>query len=277
MMYEPLDAAMERLLRHADSIKRITFDVGDRMVKVAYLSTSIVSPIEKASTTENDDVPNEKEVNRLHCFQMEKADVVLFHNYLKMKTDLKSELEHVDAVSSYVTGTIFLLKNIESEAFTYNHSGTPKYEFVDTSSTSIFPFLMINVGTGVSVIEVESETSFKRIGGSSIGGGTFVGLGNLLTGDKNVEELLKNAEKGDNSVLDRLVSSYNLGPLVDMAASTIASSFANAGLERHDLENLTPQDSLKSLLYMIINNIGQMAYLYSQKSKIDRVYFNGFF
>lgn len=32
--------------------------------------------------------------------------------------------------------------------------------------------------------QVESENNFSRIGGTSIGGGTFWGLGSLLTGGK---------------------------------------------------------------------------------------------
>ena len=37
-----------------------------------------------------------------------------------------------------------------------------------------------------------SETSFERIGGTATGGGTFWGLGRLLTGAKGFDELLGN-------------------------------------------------------------------------------------
>ena len=44
----------------------------------------------------------------------------------------------------------------------------------------------------MSVIKVTSETSFERIGGTATGGGTFWGLGRLLTGAKGFDELLGN-------------------------------------------------------------------------------------
>ena len=40
------------------------------------------------------------------------------------------------------------------------------------------------IGSGVSVLRVESESKFVRIGGTATGGGTFWGLGCLLTGAK---------------------------------------------------------------------------------------------
>ena len=40
------------------------------------------------------------------------------------------------------------------------------------------------VGSGVSILKVESESKFERIGGTATGGGTFWGLGVLLTGAK---------------------------------------------------------------------------------------------
>lgn len=42
----------------------------------------------------------------------------------------------------------------------------------------------INNSTHLPTLKVESEDKFERIGGSSIGGGTFWGLGALLTKTK---------------------------------------------------------------------------------------------
>ena len=52
--------------------------------------------------------------------------------------------------------------------------------------------MKVTIGSGVSVIKVTSETSFERIGGTATGGGTFWGLGRLLTGAKGFDELLGN-------------------------------------------------------------------------------------
>lgn len=55
-----------------------------------------------------------------------------------------------------------------------------------------------------------SETNYERIGGTSLGGGTFLGLGLLLTGIKNFEDLLKLALKGHHTNVDLLVSWINV-------------------------------------------------------------------
>ena len=54
-------------------------------------------------------------------------------------------------------------------------------------------------------VQVESESSYERIGGTSLGGGTFWGLGTLLTGAKGFDQLLDLASEGDHRNVDLLV------------------------------------------------------------------------
>lgn len=44
---------------------------------------------------------------------------------------------------------------------------------IDFTSISPYPLILVNIGTGVSIVRVESATEFKRISGSGIGGGTY--------------------------------------------------------------------------------------------------------
>ena len=53
--------------------------------------------------------------------------------------------------------------------------------------------------------QVESDSSYERIGGTSLGGGTFWGLGSLLTSAKAFDELLDLASEGDHRNVDLLV------------------------------------------------------------------------
>lgn len=50
----------------------------------------------------------------------------------------------------------------------------------------------------IFVFKVESETSYTRVGGTSMGGGTFWGLGALLTGCKTFDELIQLASSGNH-------------------------------------------------------------------------------
>ena len=43
--------------------------------------------------------------------------------------------------------------------------------------TDTFPYLLVNIGSGVSIICIKNETEWERVGGTAMGGGTFWGLG----------------------------------------------------------------------------------------------------
>ncbi|MGH0189648.1 UNVERIFIED_CONTAM: hypothetical protein FKN15_037215 [Acipenser sinensis] len=104
-----------------------------------------------------------------------------FKDLLEKKLKLKVDKE--DEMSCLIKGCNFVLKNIPHEAFVYVKHAEPEFRF-QTTHPDIFPYLLINIGSGVSIVKVESEDKFERIGGSSIGGGTFWGLGALLTKTK---------------------------------------------------------------------------------------------
>ncbi|VDM70277.1 unnamed protein product [Strongylus vulgaris] len=86
-------------------------------------------------------------------------------------------------MTSLIYGCDFLLKNNEDESFTYHHEaiGIERYQYKPIAADSVYPFLLVNIGTGISVLKVDSPSQFQRVGGSSMGGGAFIGLGHLLT------------------------------------------------------------------------------------------------
>ncbi|NWW72593.1 PANK2 kinase, partial [Climacteris rufus] len=59
--------------------------------------------------------------------------------------------------------------------------------------------------SGVSILAVYSKDNYKRVTGTSLGGGTFFGLCCLLTGCSTFEEALEMASRGDSTKVDKLV------------------------------------------------------------------------
>lgn len=58
----------------------------------------------------------------------------------------------------------------------------PKYEITfENNPTPQFPCLLVNIGSGVSIIKVDEDGKFERVSGTSLGGGTLWGLLSLLT------------------------------------------------------------------------------------------------
>ena len=59
-----------------------------------------------------------------------------------------------------------------------------------------FPCLLVNIGSGVSIIKVDDYGKFERISGTSLGGGTLWGLLSLLTGAKSFDGAFEDDEAG---------------------------------------------------------------------------------
>ena len=68
-----------------------------------------------------------------------------------------------------------------------------------------YPYLLVTIGTGVSILRVDGPRQHERISGSTIGGGTYWGLCRLLTNSESFEDVIDLAEKGDPSKVDMMV------------------------------------------------------------------------
>jgi type II pantothenate kinase len=67
----------------------------------------------------------------------------------------------------------FLIDHDPEEVYHWTDSGERETFNFMTGGKQASPFLLINVGTGVSIIRADSPIEFKRVSGSGIGGGTY--------------------------------------------------------------------------------------------------------
>lgn len=94
---------------------------------------------------------------------------------------------------------------------------------------------------------MESEEKYERIGGSATGGGTFWGLGSLMTKAKSFDELLELAENGDHRSVDMLVKdiyggNYNaMGLTSDLIACSFGKTIRFTGDETFCTRELSMQ------------------------------------
>ncbi|XP_057738408.1 pantothenate kinase 2-like [Arachis stenosperma] len=193
------------------------------------------------------------------------------------KERLGVSLDKEDEMDCLVAGANFLLKAIRHEAFTHMEG---QKEFVQIDPNDLFPYLLVNIGSGVSMIKVDGDGKFERVSGTNVGGGTYWGLGRLLTKCKSFDELLELSQKGDNRTIDMLVGDIYGGldySKIGLSASTIASSFGKTISEKKELEDYRPEDISLSLLRMISYNIGQISYLNALRFGLKRIFFGGFF
>ncbi|TAQ85498.1 hypothetical protein B7494_g6188 [Chlorociboria aeruginascens] len=227
--------------------------------------------------------------------------------YDKIREGLGVDVLREDEMECLIIGLDFFITEIPREVFTY--SEMDPMHFAEPRS-DIYPYLLVNIGSGVSMIKVSGPRAYQRVGGTSLGGGTLWGLLSLLTGARTFDDMLGMAERGDNSKVDMLVGDIygtDYGK-IGLKSSTIASSFGkvfrmkreaereaedSGGLTNGDEESAAQSASSKdpspssppfsaadvsrSLLYAISNNIGQIAYLQSEKHSLSTIYFGGSF
>ncbi|XP_062889228.1 4'-phosphopantetheine phosphatase isoform X2 [Mobula hypostoma] len=299
----------DEIFRNLENAKSFAIDIGGSLTKLAYYST-VQHKVAKVRSFDHygkgpDDEPlyeisvQEEITARLHfvkfenayietCLDFIKAHLVKtetkvikatgggahkFKNLIEKKLGLKVDKE--DEMTCLIKGCNFVLRNIPHEAFVYVKHADPEFRF-QTTHPDIFPYLLVNIGSGVSIVRVESEDQFERIGGSSIGGGTFWGLGALLTKTKRFDELLQLASRGQHTNVDMLVRDIYGGAYecFGLTGDLIASSFGKSATTDKEF---TKEDMAKSLLHMISNDIGQLACLYAKLHNLSRVYFGGFF
>ena len=157
----------------------------------------------------------------------------------------------------------------------------PHSIFSSRNKDTVFPYLVVNIGSGVSILKINGPGNYERVSGSSVGGGTYWGLCRLLlkNSNKSYEDLLNLAESGDASEVDMLVrdiygSSYDNGSL---QGSMVASSFGKLTMKDEPREGVREEDLAIALLMMITNNIGQVAYLNAKLHSCSKIFFVGNF
>jgi pantothenate kinase len=200
------------------------------------------------------------------------------HKYFDLiKEELGIELLRIDEMQTLIMGLNFL-SSLEYEVFTFDQRRDTPVIFCNPNPS--YPYILVNIGSGVSIIKVSQPGSYERISGTSLGGGTLCGLLSLLTDAENYDEMLELSLKGDNKNVDMLVGDIYGGDYskIGLKGSTIASTFGKVfKLSRENRKELRQEDIASSLLYLLSNNIGQIAYLNAQAHGIYRIYFSGFF
>ena len=188
-------------------------------------------------------------------------------------------LQKEDEMACAVAGAKFLLEKIRDEAFTYTDDTKEFISKEALTRESMYPYLLVNIGSGVSIIKVDKD-GHERVSGSNIGGGTFWGLCRLLTGLKDYDEMLKLSAQADNAKVDMLVGDIYGGrdyENIGLSSETIASSFGRVVMDEGSLEDYSKADITLSLLRMISYNIAHISTMNAVKYGLKRIFFGGYF
>jgi len=192
-----------------------------------------------------------------------------------LKKNLNLEFKKYDELKSLILGYVFMNKY---NSFYELDNGIMKKI---PPSDLLFPHVSANIGSGVSILKVESPKKFERVGGTLMGGGTLIGMAKLTIGMDDYNEILELASKGNCENVDITMNDMNCSKSKE---SNTGENLSISSLGKiHELVQSGKKDEIKkedialSLLNLICSHIAQYSVLYAEKDKIDTIYYFGTF
>jgi type II pantothenate kinase len=128
-------------------------------------------------------------------------------------------------------------------------------------------YLLVSLGTGTSILEIDGET-FQRVGGTALGGGTLLGLASLLCGAESFAEAAALAARGERGRVDLLVRDVYPDGDIALPPDLTASNFAK-------LASREPADLAHALMGLLGENIGITCTAVAHTRSIETLVFGG--
>ena len=137
------------------------------------------------------------------------------------------------------------------------------------SEKSLYPYILANLRSGLSVYRVDDLTTARRVSGSSMGGATFASIMKLGTSYSTVCQALDGAKTGDNSEVDVTVGDiYGCNyAAIGLKKDLIASSCG----KMRTSSNYRDQDLARSVAMMIALNVAQILALSAQAEEVKTI------
>ncbi|RUS70788.1 hypothetical protein EGW08_021447 [Elysia chlorotica] len=196
------------------------------------------------------------------------------------ESEVHLQLHKYDELDSLVKGIHYIDRyNLNSECYYFCNPLDPSScEKMPFNFQDPYPYLVVNIGSGVSILSVRSKSQYSRVSGTSLGGGTFLGLCCLLTGCETFEEAIELASRGDSENIDKLVKDIYGGDYnkFGLKGDAVASSFGQM-MSKEKRKSAKKEDLARATLVTLTNNIGSIARMCAKTEKIERVVFVGNF
>lgn len=251
-----------RLPNHTAVVSHVAADIGGSLAKVVYFSREAGANGTRASggrlhflRFETDKIDaciefmRELQTKQRRANGEKEKDLGLcvmatgggaFKYYDRIKERLGVDVMREDEMECLIQGLDFFITEIPREVFRYDDADQENPMRFLEEQTEVYPYLLVNIGSGVSMIKVEGPSRYQRIGGTSLGGGTLWGLLSLLTGARTFDDMLAMSERGVNANVDLLVGDiYGQGmgyEKIGLSERTIASSFGKVFKRKREAE-----------------------------------------
>lgn len=169
-------------------------------------------------------------------------------NYINANQISLSDVEKIYITgvgASYLNGDIYGIPTIRIEEFSAIARGGLALANTDEA-------VVVSMGTGTAFIHALGK-EYSHIGGSGVGGGTIIGLGKLLIGSTDFENICTLAEEGCLNNVDLTVGDISRSDIERLGTDITAANFGNIK------DVVTDCDIAMGLINMVMQTIITMA------------------
>ncbi|WP_240420727.1 type II pantothenate kinase [Paenibacillus periandrae] len=145
--------------------------------------------------------------------------------------------------------------------------------FLEKQGVTETMYVLTNVGTGTSIHLIDSD-QHRRLGGTGVGGGTLIGLSQLLTGLTNYEDIIQGAAMGARDRIDLKVSHIYEGAEPPIPGDLTASNFGRI-LQGASHPPFSREELLASVIGLVGETVATVSVLAAGQSGATTVIFIG--
>jgi len=175
---------------------------------------------------------------------------------------LRVKAARVPEIEAIARGGAYLLKTLRRSS---------------SGRSSLKNVLVVSMGTGTCLVRIETRAggkgkfSFSHVGGTGVGGGTFLGLSSALLSEKDPAKLIKMFERGKTSKVDLSVQDIVGSGIGIVPGTATASNLAKLSREISFSQN----DLAAGIVNLVGQTIGILAVFAAKAYNCDAILLTG--
>ena len=128
--------------------------------------------------------------------------------------------------------------------------------------------IVVSMGTGTSIVYADRKV-IRHMIGSGVGGGTLLGLAQVILNVRDFTSVGELADLGDLHRVDLTVGDISRYDIPGLSSDTTASNFGKVG------DHATPNDLALGIINLVFQSVGTAAVLAARLEKVDQIVFTG--
>lgn len=185
----------------------------------------------------------------------------------KFLTENQLQLEEVRSIHATGVGASYL----DGQLLRRETVIVPEFDAVGIGglyTAGVERAIVVSMGTGTSIVYADQQ-EIRHIIGSGVGGGTLLGLSQVILNVRDFETIGEMAEGGNLRRVDLSIGDISRYDIPGLSSDTTASNFGRVG------DRATPQDLALGVINLVFQSVGTDAVLAARLEHADKIVFTG--